>query len=47
VNAPVLMLEEALSSPPVLGSERLPTIGSRMHDLGGCRPCAFYHTRGC
>jgi len=44
--APVLRLSEALLA-PVLGSEQLPSIGSATHHLGGCRPCAFLHTRGC
>lgn len=44
-----LKLVEALPAlpAPVLGSEQLPTIGSATHHLGGCRPCAFYFTRGC
>lgn len=42
--APVLRLSEAL-----LPTERAPlsSIGSAMHDRGACRPCAFFHTRGC
>lgn len=28
-------------------SAQVPTIGSAQHDLGRCRPCAFFHTRGC
>lgn len=51
----VLRLSDAISSDgaavrglgPVLGSAECPTIGSSNHHLGGCRPCAFFHTRGC
>jgi hypothetical protein len=42
----VLRLSDALRT-PVLGSADLPSIGSTAHHLGGCRPCAFYYTRGC
>lgn len=44
LRAPVLRLSEAL-----VPTERaqLPSIGSAMHDRGACRPCAFFHTRGC
>lgn len=30
-----------------LGSAELPTVGSRDHYLGQCKPCAFVHKRGC
>jgi hypothetical protein len=44
--APVLRLAEVL--PPLeLGSEGLPSIGSLLHHRGGCKPCTFFHTRGC
>jgi len=30
-----------------LGSPDMPTIGSKGHWLGSCKPCAFYHKDGC
>merc|ERR1719454_753682 len=41
-----ISLAEAIA-PPELGSERLPSIGSLLHHKGECRPCTFFHTRGC
>jgi len=32
---------------PELGSEACPTVGSAGHFLGLCKPCAFFHTKGC
>eukprot|EP00928_Gymnodinium_smaydae_P006054 TRINITY_DN12106_c0_g1_i2.p1 TRINITY_DN12106_c0_g1~~TRINITY_DN12106_c0_g1_i2.p1 ORF type:complete len:417 (+),score=110.73 TRINITY_DN12106_c0_g1_i2:62-1312(+) len=32
---------------PELGSPAYPSLGSREHHSGGCRPCAFLHTKGC
>merc|ERR1719217_415942 len=46
VAAGVLRLAEAIA-PPELGSRELPSIGSMLHHKGGCRPCTFFHTRGC
>jgi hypothetical protein len=44
--APVLRLADALPSL----EHKIPSmlsIGSMLHHKGECRPCAFYHTRGC
>ena len=46
VAAPVLRLAEIVP-PPELGSAGLPSKGSMLHHIGGCRPCTFFHTRGC
>mmetsp|Transcript_79347 Transcript_79347/g.137581 ORF Transcript_79347/g.137581 Transcript_79347/m.137581 type:complete len:208 (-) Transcript_79347:139-762(-) len=32
---------------PSAASVQVPTIGSAEHHLGRCKPCAFFHTRGC
>lgn len=32
---------------PQLGSAELPTRGSAGHGTGACKPCAFFHTKGC
>lgn len=45
-QAPILRLADALPEPEV-GSSQLPTTGSAGHLLGKCKPCAFYHTKGC
>jgi len=45
-QAPVLCLAEALPEPE-LGSPELPTVGSAGHHHGNCKPCAFFHTKGC
>merc|ERR1719401_1940050 len=45
-NAPVLLLAQALAEPE-LGSPQMPTVGSTGHRSGTCKPCAFYHTKGC
>lgn len=44
--APVLRLADALPE-PVLGSSELPSIGSAGHRTGACKPCAFFHSKGC
>lgn len=45
-SAPVLHLVEA-SSAPSGSTTNLPSIGSAEHCLGTCRPCAFFHAKGC
>jgi len=50
VLLPVVTTSEQLRGPlrgPVLGSDELPSIGSAAHQAGNCKPCAFYHVRGC
>jgi hypothetical protein len=42
----VLRLAEAIA-PPALGSPECPSIGSLLHLKGECKPCTFFHTRGC
>lgn len=42
----VIMLSEALPE-PALGSSEFPTVGSAGHYTGFCKPCAFFHARGC
>jgi len=38
--------DEALPEPE-LGSPECPTIGSKAHFYGTCKPCAFLYTKGC
>jgi len=42
----VLRLGDVLLQPE-LGTPMLPTVGSVGHRSGGCKPCAFAHTKGC
>merc|ERR1712217_196574 len=41
VQAPILRLADWVQEPEV------PTIGSAGHHSRNCKPCAFYHTKGC
>merc|ERR1711939_1138376 len=43
---PRLFLAAAIAPPEPVGQE-MPSIGSRLHYGGRCRPCTFFHTRGC
>jgi len=45
-QAPILRLADAITEPE-LGSPEMPTAGSAGHRLGNCKPCAFFHTKGC
>merc|ERR1712194_820666 len=42
----ILMLSEALPEPSLVSLE-MPTVGSAGHNFGTCKPCAFFHSRGC
>eukprot|EP00442_Polarella_glacialis_P011961 CAMPEP_0115138014 /NCGR_PEP_ID=MMETSP0227-20121206/57404_1 /TAXON_ID=89957 /ORGANISM="Polarella glacialis, Strain CCMP 1383" /LENGTH=258 /DNA_ID=CAMNT_0002545533 /DNA_START=1 /DNA_END=778 /DNA_ORIENTATION=+ len=42
----VLRLADTLQD-PFLGSVEMPSLGSRGHAQGMCKPCAFVHTKGC
>lgn len=33
--------------PPGVCPPGMPTIGSQLHGSGRCKPCAFFHTKGC
>jgi len=46
VSSAVLRLADVLA-PPELGGPLAPSIGSLLHHKGECRPCTFFHTRGC
>eukprot|EP00933_Yihiella_yeosuensis_P005099 TRINITY_DN109533_c0_g1_i1.p1 TRINITY_DN109533_c0_g1~~TRINITY_DN109533_c0_g1_i1.p1 ORF type:complete len:360 (+),score=79.22 TRINITY_DN109533_c0_g1_i1:92-1171(+) len=45
IRGPELRISEAFS--PLVGSAECPTQGSVNHRFGGCKPCAFFHTKGC
>merc|ERR1711976_898164 len=45
-DAPVLRLSQLVAEPQAPSSS-LPSMGSADHHIGGCKPCAFFHTKGC
>jgi len=45
-EVPVLSLSDALGGLE-LGTQEMPTLGSTAHAFGTCRPCAFFHSKGC
>jgi len=42
----VFRIAEALPEPEIFSAE-VPTRGSAGHRFGACKPCAFFHTKGC
>jgi len=42
----ILKLADSIGT-PVLDSSSLPSLGSAGHYHGYCKPCAFFHTKGC
>lgn len=46
LEATKVSIADALPEPE-LGSEQRPTVGSWGHSVGRCKPCAFFHTKGC
>jgi len=45
--AQTLMHPPVPEPPAPLGSARCPSVGSATHFSGICKPCAFFHTKGC
>eukprot|EP00931_Biecheleriopsis_adriatica_P087356 TRINITY_DN61842_c0_g1_i1.p1 TRINITY_DN61842_c0_g1~~TRINITY_DN61842_c0_g1_i1.p1 ORF type:complete len:420 (-),score=77.63 TRINITY_DN61842_c0_g1_i1:71-1264(-) len=45
-QAPQLRIAESLPDSS-LGTPDMPTVGSAGHRFGTCKPCAFFHTKGC
>jgi hypothetical protein len=45
-DIPVLKLGELVLEDE-LGSAERPTVGSSGHRFRNCKPCAFFHTKGC
>jgi len=43
----VLCLDKALSLPGDAAERTYPSLGSALHALGTCKPCAFFHKKGC
>eukprot|EP00930_Biecheleria_cincta_P061122 TRINITY_DN46690_c0_g1_i1.p1 TRINITY_DN46690_c0_g1~~TRINITY_DN46690_c0_g1_i1.p1 ORF type:complete len:337 (+),score=60.11 TRINITY_DN46690_c0_g1_i1:64-1011(+) len=44
---PPLAISMSLPTEPAPGSAELPSIGSKNHYTGECKPCAFLHSKGC
>merc|ERR1712048_76565 len=42
-----LSLSQMLSEVDTIETSFLPSEGSAYHHTGGCKPCAFFHTKGC
>lgn len=42
----ILRLADAIAEHPT-DLAAIPTLGSASHSLGHCKPCAFYHSKGC
>jgi len=45
--AQTLMHPPVPEPPAPLGSARCPSVGSATHFSGSCKPCAFFHAKGC
>ena len=44
---PISSPTTAVIAPVILGSAMLPSIGSGGHATGECKPCVFFHKKGC
>lgn len=42
-----LKLADAVNPPAAVPNTLVPSIGSVGHSAGTCKPCAFFHTKGC
>jgi len=46
-QALVRTMESQVVASPDINLNGFPSVGSRLHDTGRCKPCAFYHSKGC
>jgi len=46
-NKVLAQLAQLALGSDALGSAELPTVGSAGHNEGNCKPCAFFHIKGC